>query len=132
MVEKLGGCIFLFDEDINQIQASIDKYVNTALEKKQEQQKAQEINDKENDFYIILEDDITFCDNFKKYLGDVCKLFVEQKLEHLALGEYNTSKVFPTDDFKIEVYSKDLYKSVIIKKSGSVQNLFRYLNNSTL
>lgn len=36
------------------------------------------INDKENDFYIILEDDITFCDNFKKYLGDVCKLFVEQ------------------------------------------------------
>jgi len=39
----------LFDEDINQIQASIDRYVNTALEKKQEQQKAQEQNDKENE-----------------------------------------------------------------------------------
>ena len=51
-----------------------------------------------------------FCDNFKKYLDDVCKLFVEQKLEYLALGEYNSSKDFPTDKFKIEVYSKDLYK----------------------
>ena len=54
------------------------------------------INDKDNDFYVILEDDIVFCNNFKKYLNLVCKLFVEQKLEHLALGEYHSSKQFPS------------------------------------
>jgi FkbM family methyltransferase len=95
------------------------------------------INDKENDFYIILEDDITFCDNFKKYLGDVCKLFVEQKLEHLALGEYNTSKGFPTDKFKIEVYSKDLYKewnvtfAYIISKDAA-KKAVNYINSCSI
>jgi len=95
------------------------------------------INDKENDFYIILEDDITFCDNFKKYLGDVCKLFVEQKLEHLALGEYNTSKGFPTDKFKIEVYSKDLYKewntffAYIISKDAA-KKAINYINSCSI
>ena len=95
------------------------------------------INDKENDFYIILEDDITFCDNFKKYLGDVCKLFVEQKLEHLALGEYNTSKVFPTDNFKIDVYYKDLYKeghvtfAYIISKNAA-KKYINYINSCSI
>jgi len=95
------------------------------------------INDKENDFYVVLEDDITFCDNFKKYLGDVCKLFVEKKLEHLALGEYNTSKVFPTDNFKIDVYSKDLYKeyhttfAYIISKNAAKKNI-NYINSCSI
>ena len=56
------------------------------------------INDKDNDFYVIFEDDIVFCNNFKKHLNYVCKLFVEQKLEHLALGEYNSSKQFPSSN----------------------------------
>ena len=54
------------------------------------------VNDKDNDFYVILEDDIVFCNNFKKHLNFVCKLFVEQKLEHLALGEYHSNKQFPS------------------------------------
>jgi GR25 family glycosyltransferase involved in LPS biosynthesis len=95
------------------------------------------INDTENEFYIILEDDISFCDNFNKYLGDVCKLFVEQKLEHLALGEYNTSKVFPTDNLKIDVYSKDLYEewncafSYIISKDAA-KKAINYINSCSI
>lgn len=95
------------------------------------------INDTENEFYIILEDDIVFCDNFKKYLGDVCKLFVEQKLEHMALGEYNTSKGFPTDNFKMDVYSKDLYKewntffAYIISKDAAKKSI-NFINRCSI
>jgi GR25 family glycosyltransferase involved in LPS biosynthesis len=95
------------------------------------------INDTENEFYVILEDDIVFCDNFKKHLGAATNLFIEQKIEHLALGEYNTSKVFPTDDFKIEVYSKDLYKewnltfAYIISKDAA-KKAINYINSCSI
>ena len=95
------------------------------------------INDKDNDFYVIFEDDIVFCNNFKKHLNYVCKLFVEQKLEHLALGEYNSSKQFPSSNSNIEVYSKDLYKewnsffAYIISKSAAKKSL-DYINNCSI
>ena len=95
------------------------------------------INDKDNDFYVILEDDIVFSNNFKKHLNVVCKLFVEQKLEHLALGEYHSSKQFPSLDSTIEVYSKDLYKewncffSYIISKDAAKKTI-NYINNCSI
>ena len=95
------------------------------------------INDKDNDFYVIFEDDIAFCNNFKKHLNYVCKLFVEQKLEHLALGEYHSSKQFPSLNLTIEVYSKDLYKewnsffSYIISKSAAKKSL-DYINSCSI
>ena len=95
------------------------------------------INDTEHDFYIILEDDISFCDNFKKYLNDVCKLFVEKKLEHLALGEYNSDKQFPEKNSIIETYSKNLYKewntafAYIISKSAAIKVL-NYINRCSI
>jgi GR25 family glycosyltransferase involved in LPS biosynthesis len=95
------------------------------------------INDTEHDFYIILEDDISFCDNFKKHLNDVCNLFVEQKLEHLALGEYNSDKQFPGENSIIETYSKNLYKewntafAYIISKPAAIKVL-NYINSCSI
>ena len=95
------------------------------------------INDKDNDFYVILEDDIVFCNNFKNHLNFVCKLFVEQKLEHLALGEYHSSKQFPLSDSTIEVYSKDLYKewnltfAYIISKDAA-KKAIDYINSCSI
>ena len=95
------------------------------------------INDTENDFYIILEDDISFCDNFKKHLNDVCKLFVDKKLEHLALGEYNSDKQFPEKNSMIETYSKNLYKewntafAYIISKHAAI-NVMAYINTCSI
>jgi GR25 family glycosyltransferase involved in LPS biosynthesis/glycosyltransferase involved in cell wall biosynthesis len=95
------------------------------------------INDEKNDFYVILEDDINFCDNFKQHLGYVCKIFVEQNLEHLALGEYLSNKKFPNKDTKIETYKKDLYKewncffAYILSKSAAVKSI-NYINNCSI
>lgn len=94
-------------------------------------------NDPNNNFYVILEDDINLCDNFRKYLNIACKLFVDNKLEHLALGEYNTTKQFPDDSIKINFYSKDLYKewntafSYIISKDAASKAL-EYINTCSL
>ena len=95
------------------------------------------INDEKNNFYVILEDDINLCKNFKFHLDNVCKLFVEQKLEHLALGEYFSHKQFPSDETIIEIYSKDLYKewnvtfAYIISKSAAVKAI-DYVNNCSI
>lgn len=68
------------------------------------------INDEKNDFYVILEDDIDLCPNFKLYLNKACNLFVNQNIEHLALGEYHSQKDFPNEHSNIVSYPKDLYK----------------------
>jgi GR25 family glycosyltransferase involved in LPS biosynthesis len=39
----------------------------------------------ENNYYVILEDDITLCDNFKEIINYVTQLFLEQKLDFLVL-----------------------------------------------
>jgi hypothetical protein len=95
------------------------------------------INDDKKNFYVILEDDIGFCKNFKIYLDNVCNLFVEQKLEHLALGEYFSNKQFPDENTKIETYTKDLYKewnvtfAYIISKSAAIKAI-EYINNCSI
>jgi len=95
------------------------------------------LTDPKNEFYIILEDDITFCNNFKKYLSIVCKLFIEQNLEHLALGEYFSNKQFPTDNSKLEIYTKDLYSewnvtfAYIISKSAA-KKAIDYINSCSI
>jgi GR25 family glycosyltransferase involved in LPS biosynthesis/glycosyltransferase involved in cell wall biosynthesis len=42
-----------------------------------------------SDYYVILEDDITFCDNFNEKLNKIIDLFLKHKLEHLVIGGYN-------------------------------------------
>ena len=95
------------------------------------------INDKENDFYIIFEDDINLCPNFNKHLDSACKLFIEQKLEHLALGEYHSKKIFPSFGCNLEVYPKDLYTewntffAYIIGK-GAAKKSIEYINSCSI
>jgi GR25 family glycosyltransferase involved in LPS biosynthesis len=95
------------------------------------------INDKTNNYYVILEDDIMLCDNFNIYLDIVCKLFVEQKLEHLSLGEYRSNKSFPEPKSKIKVYSKDLYEeghitfAYIISKTAAEKTI-NYINSCSI
>ena len=95
------------------------------------------VNDDNYDFYIILEDDIVLCDNFKKHLNNVCNMFIQNNLEHLAIGEYYTSKTFPNADDEIKIYKKDLYKEwnvtfgYIISKKAAIKSL-RYINNCSI
>ena len=95
------------------------------------------IHDTSNNFYVILEDDIELCKNFKHYLDMSCKLFVDQKLEHLALGEYNSNKKFPNGDLVLETYKKNLYRewnvtfAYIISKS-SAKKALEYINSCSL
>ncbi len=95
------------------------------------------IMDKENDFYVIFEDDIRFCPNFNKHLDSACKLFVKHKLEHLALGEYHSEKTFPSFTFNLEVYPKDLYKewnltfAYIISKEAA-KKAINYINSCSV
>jgi GR25 family glycosyltransferase involved in LPS biosynthesis len=95
------------------------------------------MNDETNDYYVILEDDIIMCDNFKIHLDTVCKLFVEQKLEHLSLGEYRSNKSFPDPKSKIEAYAKDLYEeghitfAYIISKSAAKKTI-NYINSCSI
>jgi GR25 family glycosyltransferase involved in LPS biosynthesis len=68
------------------------------------------INDTSCDFYVILEDDVEFCENFKQQLDYVCKLFSDKKVDHLSLGEYNSAKPFATHNSVNEIYSKNVYE----------------------
>jgi len=93
--------------------------------------------DLENDFYIILEDDITLCENFKEKLDYCVEQFIEQNLEHLGLGEYNTAKILNQDLNKLEIVEKDPYKiwnitfAYIISKSAA-QKLINFMNKCSV
>lgn len=87
------------------------------------------VNDEKSEFYVILEDDINLCEHFKTHINRVCQLFLEQDLEHLALGEYNTQKEMIKIGYEIKIYKKDLYKeghitfAYIISKKAALKAL---------
>jgi GR25 family glycosyltransferase involved in LPS biosynthesis len=91
------------------------------------------INDSSNDYYVILEDDVHLCVGFKEKLNAVCDLFVQQQLEHLALGEYNTKTPINTDSKQLTILTKDNYKiwnvafAYIISKKCA-KNIISYIN----
>ncbi len=95
------------------------------------------IDDEENDFYVILEDDINLCDNFKFYLDQICKNFFKEKLEHLSLCEHNSTKQYPNKNTKIYTYIKDVYKegsisfAYIISKEA-INKIFSYINTCSI
>ena len=95
------------------------------------------LHDNANKFYVILEDDIELCDNFKQHLDYVCKLFYEEKLEYLSLGEYDSNKQFPSLNTNIEMYTKDLYKEGHIQFAYIISKLaiaksFEYINSCSI
>ena len=95
------------------------------------------INDNNSKYYVILEDDIDLCNNFKQYLDYVCNLFDEQNLEHLALGEYSSKKDYPSVSSSIKVYKKNLYEeghitfAYIISKSAAIK-AYEFINNCSI
>ena len=97
------------------------------------------INDNDNEYYIILEDDLELFPGFKKNLECHCKLFEEKQLEHLSLGviECNELDQEKIKTKEITIFQKDIYKfmhltfAYIISKNAA-KKLVSYINNSSI
>ena len=93
--------------------------------------------DVNNDFYVILEDDIVLCENFKEKLEYLVKQFTAQNLEHLGLGEYNSAKILNQDLKALEIIEKDPYKiwnitfAYIISKPAATK-LIDFINHCSV
>jgi GR25 family glycosyltransferase involved in LPS biosynthesis len=90
------------------------------------------IEDKDNDYYIILEDDITICDNFEYYLNENIKhINKENSLDILFLGflKHNNTKdydIWHNSNIEFIKFSRDLYciggtHGYIISKNGAIK-----------
>ena len=97
------------------------------------------INDTENSYYVVLEDDLELSSDFKVKLNRHCQLFEEQKLEHLSLGSFDCNHL---DQEKIKtseitIFQKDVYKfwnvafAYIISKDAA-RKMVSYINNCSI
>jgi GR25 family glycosyltransferase involved in LPS biosynthesis len=95
------------------------------------------INDSDNKCYIILEDDIQLCKNFKEKLDFICEMFIKQEIEHLALGDYTSNRELNQDFKKLNIIEKDVYCtwntafSYIISKNAA-KKIITYINNCSI
>lgn len=95
------------------------------------------INDSDNNCYVILEDDIQLCKNFKEKLDFVCEMFIKQEIEHLALGDYTSNRELNQDLQKLNIIEKDVYYtwntafSYIISKNAA-KKIISYINNCSI
>jgi FkbM family methyltransferase len=97
------------------------------------------INDKDNDFYVILEDDVEICEDFKEKLDMHCKIFQDNKVEHLALGIFGNEELKQYKIQKDEIYiiEKDVYKfwnitfAYIISKKAA-KKILEYVNKCSI
>ena len=95
------------------------------------------LHDKNHSFYVILEDDIDICTNFKEHLNHVSDLFVKQNIDHLALGEYSSKKDYPLVSSSITEYKKNLYEeghvtfAYLISKQAVIK-AFDYINTTSI
>jgi len=93
--------------------------------------------DNKSDYYIILEDDVELCPKFGEKLAYIVEKFVQQDIEHLALGEYNTSKPTNVDTQKLKIIPKDPYQiwnvtfAYIISKKAA-QKLIKVINTCSI
>jgi GR25 family glycosyltransferase involved in LPS biosynthesis len=92
------------------------------------------INDKDNEYYVVLEDDLELFKNFKENLNKHCKIFEEQKLEHLSLGVFECNYLdqdkIKTNDIKI--FQKDVFLVLVILISFVVCFPFFRSNSSIM
>jgi GR25 family glycosyltransferase involved in LPS biosynthesis len=97
------------------------------------------INDNDNEYYVILEDDVELFPGFKEKIDSHSKLFQEKQLEHLSLGVYECNEL---DQEKIKtseitIFQKDVYKfwnvtfAYIISKNAAKQ-MISYINNNSI
>jgi GR25 family glycosyltransferase involved in LPS biosynthesis len=96
-------------------------------------------NDNDNEYYVILEDDLELFPDFKEKLESHCKLFEEKQLEHLSLGVFDCNEL---DQEKIKtneitIFQKDVYKfwnvafAYIISKAGA-RKMISYINRCSI
>lgn len=86
-----------------------------------------------NDYYIIFEDDLTFCDNLKKKLECVLDLFLKSDYEYLNLSINLPDKEIANGEniiFKLEDcdHARITY-GYIIKKSGAIKIIKHIIKN---
>ena len=88
-----------------------------------------------NEYYVILEDDIILCDNFKEKLNYVIQLFLEQKLEHLTLGRIfdnnlnNFNELYTIDKDPYVIWN--ITFGYIISKSAAIKSL-NFINKCSI
>ena len=102
------------------------------------------IQDNDNNYYVVLEDDIELSTGFKEKLNEHCKLFEEQQIEHLSLGldyyaanylDQETIQSFHTNEIKI--IEKDVYKlhfitfAYIISKNAA-KKMISFINKCSI
>jgi FkbM family methyltransferase len=102
------------------------------------------IQDNDNNYYVVLEDDIELSNDFKEKLNEHCKLFEEQQIEHLSLGldyyaanylDQEAIQSFHTNEIKI--IEKDVYKlhfitfAYIISKNAA-KKMISFINKCSI
>ena len=96
-------------------------------------------NDSENDYYVVLEDDLELSTSFKEKLTEHCRLFEEQQLEHLSLGVYECNYL-EQDQIKTDeptIFQKNVYKfwtitfAYIISKNAA-RKMVSYIDNCSI
>ena len=100
------------------------------------------INDKNNEYYVVLEDDIELSTNFKQKLNEITNEFVKQNLEHFALAlslANNESELLfkSQNNDTIQIFEKDVYKfwnigfAYIISKKAA-HKIISFINNCSI
>ena len=97
------------------------------------------INDANNDYYIVLEDDVDICIDFKSILSKITDKFVKQNIEHLALALSLSNSTYDIsgNENEIHIFEKDVYKlwnigfAYIISKQAA-QNILSFVNNCSI
>ena len=98
--------------------------------------------DNDNDYYVILEDDIELLNGFKENLNQITNEFIKQNIEHLSLAislsNNETDFGFNLNNGeKILFFEKDVYKlwnvgfAYIISKSAC-QKILNFINKCSI
>ena len=96
------------------------------------------INDDKNNYYVVLEDDIKLCDNFKQKLEFCCNEFEKYNhIDHLRLGDYDKIKKINVDvnNLKVNINFDNCVSNVtfayIISKKGA-QKIINFINKCSI
>jgi GR25 family glycosyltransferase involved in LPS biosynthesis len=75
-----------------------------------------------NDYYVILEDDVTLCDDFKNKLDRVIELYKNKKVDYLLIG---------SQKLKDEKFAKEELDISVLQQTISAYGAFGYIINKT-
>jgi len=105
------------------------------------------VQDENNEYYVVLEDDVELLEGFKEKLDEITKKFVEEKIEHLALAlslsnnDQEFSGIAKAHDKgngeQIYFFQKDVFRlwnitfAYIISKNAA-RKIVSYVNNCSM